>query len=573
MITLLNKLRGFKGANIIIFFVFATTIYLQCCFFHENLILPGGKVFTPYMMMLKASIAITIASIIFFFRNKSWTIWVSILINMWGISNMMYQRANDILIDAYSITMIGNMDGFWSSVPFYMRSSDFIIYLTSLAVIITYILFKNKNRDIFSGIIGLIISIFLHIYGYEMRVRSHTAYNPFLIKKYYNPFSLDKKHFACWDLYDNAHYTRETSIIHHFIYQTHYFVRNIVFRETYKLEEKDANTMNNFINKTGSDIKIAPNTSLYIIIIESFETWALTPTTMPHLYNFIQKENILFVPNVKTQTRGGTSADGQMIINTGLLPTKEGAVCFRYPRNTFPSLSKLYETSFNVIPGGQTVWNQSLMNLAYGIKENFDGSVDDKELINQFIKKYNVYDYGMLLTMSTHSPFNAYAHLSSLTLPDEAPTSFSNYLRSFNYTDQCLETLFSAIESDDKLKKSTIVITADHTVFNNELRNSFNEFCSNKLQSFSIPEEGYCPLIIYSPNIEGNKVINEVAYQMDIFPTILDIIGCKDYYWEGFGVSLLEDSSSNIRKIDAHSALELSDRLHQANYFKYLEHK
>ena len=149
-----------------------------------------------------------------------------------------------------------------------------------------------------------------------------------------------------------------------------------------------------------------------------------------------------------------------MIINTGLLPTKEGAVCFRYPRNTFPSLSKLYKTSFNVIPGGQTVWNQSLMNTAYGIKDNFDGSLNDKNLIEQFIEKYNGYDYGMMLTMSTHSPFNAYAHLSNLSIPTGAPTSLSNYLKSFNYTDQCLATLFSAIESNEKLKNSTVVITA-----------------------------------------------------------------------------------------------------------------
>ncbi len=569
MRTLLNKLREFKGANIVLFVVFATTIYLQCCFFHENLILPGLKVVTPYMLVFKASIAIFIASLIFLFKHKSWTIVVSVLINMWGISNIMYQRANGILIDAYSITMVGNMDGFWSSVPFYMRSSDFIIYLTSLTVIFTYVLFKNKRREISNGILGLIIAIIVHIYGYEMRVRSHSAYKPFLVKKYYNPYSLDKTHFACWDLYDNAHYTRETSIIHHFIYQTHFFFSKIVFPDTYTLTDGESNQARKFIKPNNKNV--IPERPLYIIVVESLETWAINPYSMPNLYQFIQKENILYAPNLKCQTRGGTSADGQMIINTGLLPTKEGAVCFRYPRNTFPSLSKLYKTSFNVIPGGQTVWNQSLMNTAYGIKDNFDGSLNDKKLIEQFIEKYNGYDYGMMLTMSTHSPFNAYAHLSSLSIPTGAPTSFSNYLKSFNYTDQCLATLFSAIESSEKLKNSTIVITADHTVFNKELRGSFKEFCKNNLLSLNISEEGYCPLIIYSPNIEGNKVVTEIAYQMDIFPTILNIIGCEDYYWNGFGLNLHGNGKS--RKIDAFSALELSDKLHQANYFKDIDTK
>lgn len=567
MRTLLNKLRNFKGANIVLFIVFAITIYLQCCFFHENLLLPGGKVFTPYMMVLKAAIAITIASLIFFFKHKSWIIWISILINLWGISNMMYQRANGILIDGYSITMVGNMDGFWSSVPFYMRSYDFIIFLTTLAVIIAYIFFRNNRRNVFSGILGLILAISVHICGYEMRVRSHSAYNPFLIEKYYNPFMLDKVHTDCWDLYDNAHYTRETSIIHHFIYQTHFFFSKIVFPDTYSLTEGESNQISKFI-KSGNK-NLTPERPLYIIVVESLESWVITPYTMPNLHKFIQKENILYAPNLKCQTRGGTSADGQMIINTGLLPTKEGAVCFRFPKNTFPALSKLYKTSFNVIPGGQTVWNQFLMNVAYGIKDNFDGTFDDKILVEQFIEKYNQYDYGMMLTMSTHSPFDTYAHLSNIQLPDEAPISMSNYIKSFNYTDQCLGTLLSAIESDEKLKNSTIVITADHTVFNKELRNQFNEFCSKNTLSISIPSDDYCPLIIYSPNIKEKKVVSEILYQMDIYPTILDIIGCKDYYWNGFGISLFEDNHS--RKINAYEALELSDKLHQANYFNDIE--
>ena len=561
---LLDRLRDFKGANFVLFIVFATTIYIQCCFFHNNLILPGLKVVAPYMLVFKASIAITIASLIFFFKHKSWIIYISILINTWGISNMMYQRANSILIDAYSITMVGNMDGFWSSVPFYMRGSDFIIYITSLIVIIAYILFKNKRREIYKGILGLILAISVHIFGYEMRVRSHKAYNQFLVEKYYNPFSLDRMHFVCWDLYDNAHYTRETSIIHHFIYQTHFFFSKIVFPDTYTLTVGEENQAKKFI-KTNTK-NPTPERPLYIIVVESLESWAINPLAMPNLHKFIQKDNILYAPNLKCQTRGGTSADGQMIINTGLLPTKEGAVCFRYPKNTFPSLSKLYETSFNVIPGGQTVWNQSLMNIAYGIRNNFDGSLNDKELIEQFLEKHSEYDYGMMLTMSTHSPFNAYAHLSSLRLPEGVPTYMSNYLKSFNYTDKCLEILFSAIESNEKLKNSTIVITADHTVFNKELRNSFNEFSNKNTLSLSISQEGYCPLIIYSPNIEGNKVVSESGYQMDIFPTILNVIGCSDYYWNGFGVNLLENIGT--REIDEYGALDLSDKLHQANYFK-----
>ncbi len=565
MKALVEKLRSFKGANIIIFLVFAITIYLQCNFFHKNLNFPGDPSL-GYMHLFKISIAFAIASLVFFFKGKSWTLWVSVFINTWGISNLMYRRANQIVLDAYSITMVDNMDGFWSSVPFYMDINDFSIYYTTAILAVAFFLFKNKNRQIWGGIVAMILGIGIHIWGYEQRVRTYTPYAPFIENKLYNPFALDQATFVCWDLYDKVIYTRETSILHHFIYQTHYFVRKILFASTYTLTEDENAKVSTFINNGDNP---TPSRPLFVILIESFETWALRPDIMPNLYNFIQGENILFAPKIKCQTRGGTSADGQMLVNTGLLPTKEGAVCFRYPNNTFPSLSRLYKNTFNIIPGGQTVWNQAHMNTAYKIKDSFDGPFNDRLLVAQFIEEYKKYDYGMLLTMATHSPFTRFVEYANITLPSEMPTFMANYLKSFNYTDSRIKPLLDAIKNDDYLKNAVVIITGDHTVFPQSRRNEFSKYCNEKQDYYDV-NDNYCPLIIYSPDIKEKKIVNEVAYQMDIYTTLLHIINCENYYWKGFGINLLNEDSSK-RKISAEDALELSDKLHQANYFKEIE--
>ena len=566
MRTLLNKLREFKGANIVLFVVFATTIYLQCCFFHNNLNLPGDPSL-GYMQIFKISIAFAIASLVFLFKGKSWIIYISVFINAWGISNLMYRRANQIVLDAYSITMVDNMDGFWSSVPFYMDINDFSIFYTTILVALTFFLFKNKNRHIWGAVVAMILSICLHVFGYEKRVRTYTPYAPFIESKIYNPFSLSQSTFVCWDLYDKVVYTRETSIVHHFFYQTHYFIRKILFASTYELTEAENAKVNKFINNNSSVLN--PSRPLFIILVESFETWALRPDIMPNLYNFIQGENILYAPKIKCQTRGGTSADGQMIVNTGLLPTTEGAVCFRFPNNTFPAVSKLYDKTFNIIPGGQTVWNQAHMNTAYGIKDNFDGPFNDRLLVKQFMDEYKKYDYGMLLTMATHSPFTRFIDFANITMPSDMPSYMANYLKSFNYTDSRIKPLLDAIKNDDYLKNAVIVITGDHTVFPQSRRDEFSKYCNEKQLDYKV-SDNYCPLIIYSPDIKEKKVVDDVAYQMDIYTTILHSINCENYYWKGFGINLL-DENRNKRQISADEALELSDKLHQANYFKNLE--
>jgi phosphoglycerol transferase MdoB-like AlkP superfamily enzyme len=87
-------------------------------------------------------------------------------------------------------------------------------------------------------------------------------------------------------------------------------------------------------------------------------------------------------------------------------------------------------------------------------------------------------------------------------------------------------------------------------------------------QNLSIASgENYCPLIVYSPKIKGNVQIDELCYQMDVFPTILHLIGCEGYYWKGFGVNLLDSAARKNRPITEQEAYILSEKIIRANYF------
>lgn len=554
MKNILDNLRKIKCANLILFLIFTATIYLQCIFFNNSLGFIKGE-----NEGYKIAIAMLIASPIFLFRGKSWIIWVSILINAWGISNLVYYRANGVLIDAYSVTMIGNMNGFWASVPFYIKASDFLAYYTTLIVVLFYILFKNNRRQIWATFIAVILSIVVHV------ISCKTANEK---SELYNPFSISDASFGRWNMHNKAIYAQGTSIIHHLIYETHYYFRKIVFKSSsYELSEKDEQDICRFVTKGEETPK--PTRPVFIILLESFETCVLRPDIMPNLYEFVQGKNILCAKRIKTQTKKGTSADGQMIVNTGLLPTKEGAACFRFPDNIYPAISNLYDKTFNIIPGGRTVWNQLYMNKAYGINDGLDASWDDKKLFDMFMENYSKYNYGMLLTMATHTPFDMFAKRSSLVTPEDMPIHFANYLKSFNYADSCLKPLLDAIKEDEYLKNAVVVFTGDHSIFYQSRRDLFVRYCRENNLPYNV-EENYSSFIMYSPDIEENIIIEEPAYQMDIYPTILNAIGCEKYYWGGFGVNLLEENALKERKISEEEAFELSDKIHQSNYFKVL---
>jgi len=150
--------------------------------------------------------------------------------------------------------------------------------------------------------------------------------------------------------------------------------------------------------------------------------------------------------------------------------------------------------------------------------------------------------------MSTHSPFTSGATFSHLELSEEIPETRRNYIKAFNTLDNGLKVLLEAVDTDSLMRHATLVITGDHVIFD---------------------EPTFCPLIIYSPKINARKIYSKECYQMDIYPTLLDLFGIEAK-WEGFGISLL---SGEEREFDETQAYALSDEILRANYFaKYTNH-
>lgn len=209
------------------------------------------------------------------------------------------------------------------------------------------------------------------------------------------------------------------------------------------------------------------------------------------------------------------------------------------------------------------------MSKAYGIDSSFVVLENDRIIIDNTINQYPQSTFLLSLTISTHLPCTAFTDSATIKC-DYKPKAVSDYINSMNFLDAHLGKLFNKLLSDSILQNSTIVITGDHTIFPSEIRKEFSDYCKENNLDYKV-EENYCPLIIYSPDIKEKTIVDEEAYQMDIYPTILHVIGAEDYYWKGFGVNLLDSVARQNRPISPEDAFELSDKLIRANYFKEIE--
>ncbi|MCF0216626.1 MAG: LTA synthase family protein, partial [Fibrobacteraceae bacterium] len=364
--------------------------------------------------------------------------------------------------------------------------------------------------------------------------------------------------------FDSADYITKENII---AYVPAMFFASLFKEENIQLTEKDIADpyFQSVFNPQTPPTKASKN--LIIIMMESFESWLIDNSpkfgnSMPNFSKFIQGDHILYASKVTSQAKYGVSGDGQMIVNSGLLPISEKAACIAYGNNKYPGLGEFYDNSALINPCPTNVWNQRQMTKNYGYKKQIQ--TDEEEDRSVFRALANYVDtaktpfIAMGISIDTHLPFEKYSG-TKVNLPQGTPNVISNFIKTYSHTDSTFGIFLEKFNSDSTLQNSTIVIVGDHTILKNDNLRDLQNFATENQLDFD--GKNYVPLIIHDPEIQGNIHLDEVVYQMDIFPTLLHLLGQENYYFKGFGVNLLDSAARNSRYYPEKTAYEISEKI------------
>ena len=605
---MLKKLKSFfaqgNRAQWCVFLLFAFTIFLKCVLFHWNCyhsVLISSLWKNPFEFARfwggKLIPALFLASFVYVSKKNWWTIIANAVIDIWLIANMFYFKANSLFLSYETMQMADNMSGFWGSLYSYMGWDIYIFVIITIIYCTCYLPFRNikTKRNIIQFVSVLTFSILLAVFdnfcyskatqGWANETEATAQVHSQMLTgedfHYYYPFGhvyYYAKVETCSDYNAWAStYVKEYSILLYFP-ATFVFATMRPAGEIITLSEEDISRIEPLFHSESTD-SIQPKTNLIFILFESLESWPLKEVCgykyMPYLSSILENEHVLYCDKLKSQVKHGNSADGQMIDATGILPISNGATCRLYADNRFAGYAECYKNAaiINPAPG---MWGQSKVTYGYQFKELIEPTQGehwaDKELLDQ-MKQYadtSSNSFCILgITVTSHVPFTHGSKYPKYAI-DGMPLIMSAYLNCLSYCDSCINTLFDAILSNEKLKdNTTIVISGDHTIFRS-INKEMDDFANEKGICMQTTKT-YTPLIIYSPQIKENIQIKDTCYQMDIYPTIMNLIGCEDYYWKGVGVNLLDSVARNNRPISEQEAYELSDKLIRSNYFSTLK--
>lgn len=244
---------------------------------------------------------------------------------------------------------------------------------------------------------------------------------------------------------------------------------------------------------------------------------------------------------------GTVSIDGLTSILTSIPPLFESLyITSAYAGNTIDSLPKMlknsgYETMF-FYGGKPNSCNFGSLVLSTGIDKNYcqydyDGpssdivgwGVYDEQFFQFAARKINEAKqpfFATLFTLSSHHPYVYPEHLHGKFPRGSWHEPLEELI---GYTDYSLKKFFETAEQMDWYKNTIFVIVADH------IAGAQQPYYQKSVGGYSIP------IMFYDPNgvLVGRP--NTLAQQIDIMPSVLDLLGINDSYFS-FGQSVFDQT-------------------------------
>ena len=480
---------------------------------------------------------------------------VMALLDVLLVANLMYFRTYYSAIPASSYLEAGNLADFKASVTDSLRWADIVLPLITIATAVMAFRYKTTKRQPLTAVLKwwaaplagfalLLTGVNLCKGGFHKSLRS-VRQSAYLCSADAPIFSV----FGCiwYDITDAAEPItpeKQAEIERWLASQPKHQPANSV-------TEKRSN--------------------LLIVFAESLESWVLEKKVdgkeiTPCLNRLLKEKSTLYAPNVLTQVKGGRSIDARLMICSGLLPLMSGTYSSLYYDNTFYTIQKAmrglkHSRSYLLTIDKVSTWNQGAVARSFGtdtiisyhdfkMTEAFGthkriGDASFFQQCREKIERGEVWKpgesvYMQFVTYSGHAPFKLPDHLRTITFPASIPEKAADYMTTAHYTDKAIGDFVAYLKTLPQYKETIVVIVGDHE----GLASYRQELVGNPACRGLVSDKQLTPFIVLNSPV-GMRY-DKFMGQIDIYPTLLNLMQLDAYRWHGLGQSILDPRKQGV---------------------------
>lgn len=480
---------------------------------------------------------------------------VMALLDVLLIANLMYFRTYYSAIPASSYLEAGNLADFKASVTDSLRWADIVLPLITIATAVMAFRYKTTKRQPLTAVLKwwaaplagfalLLTGVNLCKGGFHKSLRS-VRQSAYLCSADAPIFSV----FGCiwYDITDAA--------------------EPITPEKQAEIERWLASQPKH----QPADSVTEKRSNLLIVFAESLESWVLEKKVdgkeiTPCLNRLLKEKSTLYAPNVLTQVKGGRSIDAQLMICSGLLPLMSGTYSSLYYDNTFYTLQKAmrglkHSRSYLLTIDKVSTWNQGAVARSFGtdtiisyhdfkMTEAFGthkriGDASFFQQCREKIERGEVWKpgesvYMQFVTYSGHAPFKLPDHLRTITFPASIPEKAADYMTTAHYTDKAIGDFVAYLKTLPQYKETIVVIVGDHE----GLASYRQELVGNPACRGLVSDKQLTPFIVLNSPV-GMRY-DKFMGQIDIYPTLLNLMQLDAYRWHGLGQSILDPRKQGV---------------------------
>lgn len=373
--------------------------------------------------------------------------------------------------------------------------------------------------------------------------------------------------------YDNKYMVNNLGIFYFHYYDTDRFIRENYFEDR-SLNTEEKSEIESFFasnRNTGTKFKgAAVGKNLIVIQMEAIQQFLINAKCngneiTPNLNRFIRDS--VYLNNFYSQTGAGNTSDAEFLANTSLYPLGDSSVYFRFPGNTYDSISrKLNEKRYVSMvfhANYPSFWNRMEMYSSLGFDQfisSRDFTMDDllgwglsdKSFFRQSLDLSDVAGpvYSFMITLTSHHPYNFFEANEGFDTGSLEGTLAGDYVKAANYVDEAIGDMLYDLKRRGLYDNSVIILYGDHYAFPKDQNKSFSDLTGYTFSEYNWVRFQRVPCFIRFPGMKATGVNRRVCGQLDLLPTVANLMGFEvpyaighDIFNNDYGHAVLRNSS------------------------------
>lgn len=550
----LNTRTGFFLLTLFLFWIKTYFIYLTK--FNLGLSDTAQKII---LFFNPIPVALLLLGIALYFRGKKFY-WILLIIDLlsslWLFANILYYREfSDFLSIGIikSSSSVSNHLGL--SIMEIIHPTDFMAFVDIL-ILVLLLLFKVIKVDKRKGKLLNSITVSLlavALFGLNLTVADKDR--PQLLTR----------------TFDNNYIVKYLGINFYAGYNAYQNYRQNSTRAN--ASSNDLNSVLSFLkkNRVGDNISYygkAKGKNVFIFHLESFQQFLIDykvdgQEVTPNINKFYHDQNTLSFDNFFNQVGQGKTSDAETMLENSLFGLPTGSVMTEYgTSNTFQALPAIldqngYSTAaFHGDVG--SFWNRDNTYKSWGYQYFFDEDfykektnysigygLKDKIFLKQavqYLQQLPQPFYAKIITLTNHYPYELDKINQSIPKTKTGDQTVDGYVQTAHYLDQAFGEFIQYLKKSGLYDNSMIVVYGDHYGISNNHKKAIAQLLNKKsVSSYDLAMFQKVPFMIHLNGLKGG-VNHTYGGEIDVMPTLMDLMGLKDDDYIQLGQDLLANN-------------------------------